>query len=113
MSSSDPFDLERLRRNWERAADPEPLPLSAKATKVRTPENAYAEARTLLAKVRKLGLAEHPSHRVALVPFLDRADAALDALTASAEPDEAIRQELLGALLDLEDLFDVFGTTGR
>ncbi len=113
MSASDPFDLERLRRNWERAADPEPLPLPERAKKVRAPEDVPAEATKLLEKVRRLGLAAHPEHHTTLVPFLDRAAEALATVGTSPEPDPAATEELLKALVDLEDLFDVFATTKR
>lgn len=106
---ADPYDLDRVRRNWARAEEPEPLPLAPKAVRVRAPVDVIAEATTLLAKVRALGLAAHPRHREALLPFLDRADALLAA--QKEKPDEAARAELLTVLVDLEDLFEVFDTT--
>jgi hypothetical protein len=109
--SHDPFDLERLRKNWARAAEPEPARPLARRTPLT--EDPYVEARELLRRVRVLGLggeaATQGGRRAALEPFVARAEALVEAMAdAHAGPTQQMREELLGVLVDLEDLFDVF-----
>ncbi len=111
--SHEPFDLERLRRNWERAGEPEaPMP-RARDDKRGAPLDSVGEAWRLLTRIKELVLANLSAHRGALMPFLERAEALLARMGTSDEPDDALRDELLAVLVDLEDLADVFGAAGR
>ena len=74
----------------------------------------YVEGKALIGQVRTLALASYAAHREALVPFLDRADALIESMAAEPSGDVvALREELLLTLVDLEDLFDVFGATAK
>jgi hypothetical protein len=108
------FDLDKLRRNWSRAEDPLPLPPAAKTGGVRAPVDIPAEAAELVARVKELGLGAHPDRASALVPFFDRAERAAERLASEdASARAEARAELLSVIVDLEDLFDVFGWPHR
>lgn len=117
------FDLDRVRKNWDRARAPEPAEISPKFAKVRTPRDPYVAARQLLDRTRSLAFAQFPGRVASLAPFLDRAaqlvgsmersakeEAATPALTASVEE---LRAEFIILLNDVEDLFEVFAGIGR
>jgi hypothetical protein len=113
-----PFDIERLRKNWERAAPPEPARLPAKIARVRRPRDPFAEATTLLDRITTLARAEFPAHMATLSPFIAEAVEIVRRMqgSESAAPAEdlgALRQEFQKVLDDLEDLFEVFARIGR
>jgi hypothetical protein len=113
-----PFDIERLRKNWERAVEPEPARLPAKIAHVRRPRDPFAEAKNVLERITTLARAQFPGHMSTLAPFLAEA---LDLIgrmegsqsTTPAEDPSALRQEFQKVLNDLEDLFEVFARIGR
>lgn len=108
------FDLDKLRRNWARAEEPPGLPPAVKTGRVRAPVDVPAEAAQLVLRARTLGLAAHPDRKAALVPFFDRAEGLVAALGGEdADARSAAREELLAVLVDLEDLFEVFGFIQR
>jgi hypothetical protein len=117
-----PFDLETVRRNFERAVVPEVPTLPAKIADVRRPRDPIALARADLARVKVLAEIELPKHRETLAPFFAQATGALDRLEKiaagepSTEPPEdpaVVREDLQAAIHDLEDLVEVFSGMGR
>ena len=119
---TDPFDLERLRKNWGRVEEPvvvpEPRsspPRNARKKKPRT--DPYVEARALLARIRAIGLdpnvTPEAAHRAAVFPFMQRAEAIVEEMAVGTGDQSPLREELLAVLVDLEDLFDVFGMPPR
>ncbi len=117
--SHEPFDIARLRRNWERAAEPEPPQVEGRNAQKdggRAPLDALGEARRLLARVKALIVADMREHQHALLPFVARAEELLEQMAGRKSPDasdEAAREEFLSVLVDIEDLADVFGARGR
>jgi hypothetical protein len=63
------FDFERLRRNWERAAEPPREELPARLAAVETPRNPYLEARALFERIRVLAMERFPDRSATLAPF--------------------------------------------
>ena len=117
LMSSKPFDIDRLRKNWEQAVEPEPARLPARIARVRRPRDPVAEAKELLERITTLARAQFPAHMATLSPFLAEA---LDLIVrmegeskASTEDPSALRQALQKVLHDLEDLFEVFARIGR
>ncbi|WP_437774511.1 hypothetical protein [Sorangium sp. So ce1097] len=85
----EPFDLERVRRNWERAAEPPRGELPSRLAQVEPPRDALGEARDLLERVRALAAQQLPAHAATLAPFFDEAAAllaGLDPRAAGAPP---------------------------
>jgi hypothetical protein len=114
-----PFDVERLRRNWDLAIEPPQPPLPERIAKVRPPESPYPEARRLLERITATARSRFPSRQKALGPFLDEARRLVDRMEAAAagaaagEDDvAALRGELQKVLHDLEDLFEVYSGIG-
>lgn len=88
----EPFDLERVRRNWERAAEPPRGELPARLAQVEAPRDALGEARDLLERVRGLAAQQLPARAATLAPFFDEAAAllaGLDPRAAGAPPADA------------------------
>ena len=110
----DHFDLDSVRKNWDRAVVPERAPLPPKFAEVRTPRDPFAAARALLARVRARALGDLAANAVALTPFLNRAADLLERMEAAPSEGRApLAQEFLKTLEDLEDLFEVFAGIGR
>jgi hypothetical protein len=126
----DPFDLEKVRRNWARAVAPRPEDAAPERfAHVKPPPDLRPEARALLERIRRLALLRFAEREGALTPFLDDASMRLEHLSpdpppAGGAPDEAAgpgaaedpgatRDELQKVLYDLEDLFEVFAEIGR
>ncbi|WP_437629929.1 hypothetical protein [Sorangium sp. So ce854] len=96
----EPFDLERVRRNWERAAEPPRGELPARLAQVEAPRDALGEARDLLDRVRGLAAQQLPAHAATLAPFFDEAAAllaGLDPRAAGAPPADARGEPPAGA----------------
>ena len=115
----DHFDLESVRKNWDRAVVPERAPLPPKLARVRAPEDPFAVAKALLARVRARAMASMESNASAFTPFLDRATDLLARMEVQSKqgvspptPDP-LTVEFLKTLEDLEDLFEVFAGIGR
>ncbi|WP_438013843.1 hypothetical protein WMF18_23245 [Sorangium sp. So ce315] len=88
----EPFDLDRVRRNWERAAEPPRGALPSRLAQVEPPRDALREARDLLERVRALAAQQLPARAATLAPFFDEAAAllaGLDPRAAGAPPADA------------------------
>ena len=107
------FDLDRIRKNWERAADLPPDEMPARFAAVEPPRDPYQAARELLSRVRGLESDKIERHGAALGPFFDRVGDLIGRMETSASADAkskaALRSELEVALADLEDLLALFG----
>ena len=125
------FDIDQLRRNWEQVGPRTECLPSALAT-VRPPHDALKVSRELFERLRKLTELRFSSRMSAIRPFLDQASRALEELEHGGAPEsasgpdgadgenvenieaqvavpsdpDALRSEILGVLLDLEDLFE-------
>jgi hypothetical protein len=104
-----PFDLERVRRNFEKASNeptpPPPRVGSGDRPSVAPPARSPAE---LLARIRSAALAAHPEHAPLLSSLLDRA---LDLVGRIIEQDgdsKPLQAELVRTLVTVEDLCDTF-----
>ena len=131
-----PFDLERLRKNWERArpvdaprelrggrgpSEPaRPLTLPARFAEVAEPRDTYPVGRELLTRARPLAVSELRDRAVVLQAFFDQADTVLERMATAVPaapgggPDkalEAMRLELQGKLDDIEDLANALTQT--
>ena len=120
----DHFDLDAVKKNWDRAVAPEgPDRPAERFGSVRPPRDPYPVARELLARARARAFADFEAHAPVLASFFDQASVLLermDAWTKAAERSEAkpeemaaMRKELESAIVDLEDLFEVFAGIGR
>ncbi len=126
MTPREPFDLDAVKRNWERAVAPDSSS-SARFTRVRAPQNPFPIAREILTRARARALADFAPHAAVLETFFTQAKDLVDRLEAHTKagadskappkvPDaegDALRAELESAFVDLEDLFEVFAGIGR
>lgn len=115
----EPFDLKKIRRNWqlagsfERSLPPGPL------AEVSPPLDPFVAARHDLTRLRELVGAQFEPHIETLLPFLRRIDDAIARIekvasgSAPGEDSKALREELQDALFDLEDLLEVFSLPPR
>lgn len=112
-----PFDLERVRKNWERALEPEASRPSEKLARTRAPRDPFVAAKEDMVRLRSLLRSELPDHAAALAPFVERLEqliAQMDAASASPDADPAaLREEFHFALRDLQDLLEVFAFVQR
>ncbi|WP_437720408.1 hypothetical protein [Sorangium sp. So ce861] len=117
----EPFDLERVRRNWERAAEPPRGELPSRLAQVEPPADALREARDLLDRIRVLSAQQLPAHERTLAPFFVEAAALLAGLearpgdppSADAKGEGAARARLGEVLEELEEILEVFATIQR
>lgn len=115
----DPFDLAKVRRNFERALVPEPATMPAVIARVRAARDPFPTAREDVVRLRAAVTARFPGDTEALIPFLERIEGRLIRMeTPSGESDDgkdrdAIREEFHSALADLEDLLEVFAFVRR
>ncbi|XXY47172.1 hypothetical protein WME91_44930 [Sorangium sp. So ce269] len=128
--AGEPFDLERLRLNWARAAEPPADELPARLAAVRTPRDAYPEARALLERIRGMAMAQFPQREETLEHFFAEASELLammgrpgegagqgvgeagggeDAPGAVEDP----RARMMELLDELTELLEVFATIKR
>ncbi|KYF92334.1 hypothetical protein BE17_36200 [Sorangium cellulosum] len=125
--AGEPFDLERLRQNWARAADPPPGELPARLSAVKAPRDPYPEARETLERIRAIAMAQFPARRETLEHFFGEARDLLavmerpadnagraggegeDAPEAAKDP----RARMMELLDELTELLEVFATIGR
>jgi len=107
------FDLDRIRKNWERATELPPDEMPARFTTVEAPRDPYLAARELVSRVRGLEANTIERHGAALSPFFDRVEELIGkmetAVSADAKTRDGLRDELNVALADLEDLLALFG----
>ena len=114
----EPFDLKKIRRNWELAGASDGDRPGGKLASVAPPLDPFVAARGDLARLRELLASDFSDHTPALSPFLRRVDGAIAGLEAvasgQAEGDaRALRAELHDALFDIEDLLEVFSMLPR
>lgn len=118
------FDLERLRRNFDRIDDPVPEDVPDRLAEARGPRDPYAAGREALAIVRSEVLSSFAEHEGSLAPFLARAERVLEQLEqrergaqgAVGEEQlgaDELRAELVQTLEHIEDLCEVFAQTPR
>jgi hypothetical protein len=117
------FDVERLKRNWDRASSAPDVPLPERMAAVARARDPYPEAERLLQRIAALTRSELSGHEAQFRPFLTEALQILSELRASAtptDPPEAsssgapaeLRARLLKVLADLEDLCEVYSGIG-
>ena len=115
----DPFDLAKVRQNFERALTPEPETMPAVIARVRTARDPFPTAREDMARLRAAVTVRFPGDTDALIPFLERIEGRLIRMeTPASQSDDgkdrgAIREEFHSALADLEDLLEVFAFVRR
>ena len=119
-----PFELERLRRNWDRAAEPASPPLPERFERVRPAIDPYPEARRVLARIDAMTKSEFSERGRGLGPFLAEAQDLLARIQAASSPRDAanpgapiedaaaLRDQFQKVLNDLEDLFEVYAGIG-
>ncbi|MEI7894734.1 MAG: hypothetical protein WCI05_16680 [Myxococcales bacterium] len=102
------FDLEKIRRKWDLAMEPD-VGRSSRVEGVRAPGDPVAAARSELARLRQLTLGSFETRASALGPLFDRAAGLIERLEGAdaAELDE-LRADLHSVLYDLEDLLEVY-----
>lgn len=110
-----PLDLPTIRRNWERSAATLPVRSADRLGFVQAPLDPYATGAQLLTRLRAELRDAFPDRQVALTPFLTRAERCFQQLTARADsgapdgPEVAeLRQQLMAAFCDLEDICEAF-----
>jgi len=116
----EPLDLHKIRRNWERSAATLPVRSPDRLASVPAPLDSYAVGAQLLERLRREVRDAFPEEQRRLAPFLDRADACFTQLQehatrgapAAAELPE-LRQQLMAALCDIEDICEAFLGLGR
>lgn len=113
--SREPFDLQKIRRNWERAAATVPVRSPDRLAGVPAPLDPYAAGAQLLERLRHEVHDAFPAQQRALAPFLDRADACFTRLREEPAGSDASerRAQLMAALRDLEDICEAFLGLGR
>ena len=102
------IDLQRIRRNWERASASLPAAQLDRLAVVEAPLDAFAAGKQLLERLRHEVDLTFPEQRSALAPFLNRVQTCLEALRAHAGDDTKLREALTAALCDLEDICEAF-----
>lgn len=106
------FDLQRIRRNWERASATVPVQQRDRLAAVEAPLDAFTIGRQLLTRLKREVDLTFPEQRARLAPFVARAERALEALhagqAADAGADAELREALTAALYDLEDICEAF-----
>jgi hypothetical protein len=103
------IDLQKIRRNWERASASVPVPQHDRLAAVEAPLDVFAAGRQLLDRLRREAHLTFPEQRAALAPFLTRAETSFEALRASGGGDDPkLREALTAALYDLEDICEAF-----
>ncbi|MFT3765642.1 MAG: hypothetical protein QM820_09020 [Minicystis sp.] len=112
------FDLDKIRRNWERDADLPSNALPQKFARVEAPRDPYPEAEALLGRVRTLVRAEVPAYEAALTPFLDEVQGLVRRLATKPGEGETVDRKALHAELDrvlgdVEDMLALYSGIGR
>lgn len=117
------FDVERLKRNWDRAASAPLVPLPERIASVPRVRDPYPEAERLLERIGALTRLEFSAHERQLQPFLSEATALVAELRATTTAEDGsgaaskgdpaeLRARLFKALADLEDLYEVYSGIG-
>lgn len=113
------FDLDQIRRNWERDAALPENPLPQKFARVEPPRDPLREAEALIERVRVLVRAEVPAHEAALAPFFDEAADIVRRLGIKPgegegpPPDKAaLLADLDHVIADVEDMLALFTGIG-
>ena len=110
---TDPFDVDQIRRNWERAllpAEPARAPAPPAPPLAPPPPDPLALARSDLGHLETLVVSQFASQRPLIDPFVQQVRSHLDAIDealAAGQPLAPLRAELDRALADLEDMLEV------
>jgi hypothetical protein len=115
-----PFDLNSIRRNWERSAASLPVRSPDRLGFVQAPLDVYAAGAELLTRLRLELRDALPAQQVALAPFVARIERGFEQLRvrgqeAGADAAELalLREQLGAALCDLEDICEAFMVAPR
>ncbi|WP_437932557.1 hypothetical protein WMF37_25925 [Sorangium sp. So ce291] len=127
--AGEPFDLERLRQNWARAAEPPADELPARLAAVQTPRDPYPEARALLGRIRGMARSQFPQREGTLEHFFTEAADLLTMMEHASDGAEPAggegggegasgavkdpRARLMELLDELTELLEVFARVGR
>jgi hypothetical protein len=109
------FDLNSIRRNWERSATTLPVHSPDRLAFVPAPLDVYAAGAQLLERLRHELRDEFPARKTALAPFLQRVESCFEVMRTRAREGDAegaelcaLRAELAAAFCDLEDICEAF-----
>lgn len=110
----EPFDLQKIRRNWERSAATLPVRSPDRLAGVQPPLDPYTTGAELLTRLRREVFETFPAQQQKLAPFLNRAERCFEQLRerTTEGPDAPelaeLRQQLVAAFDDLEDICEAF-----
>ncbi|HEY6880036.1 MAG TPA: hypothetical protein VI299_18555 [Polyangiales bacterium] len=112
------FDLNSIRRNWERAAATLPVRSPDRLGFVQAPLDVYVAGAQLIERLRQEVRDAFPAQQTALGPFLSRVENTFEQLRARAQAGEteelgALREQLSAAFCDLEDICEAFMAAPR
>jgi hypothetical protein len=109
------FDLNSIRRNWERSAATLPVRSPDRLEFVQAPLDVYSAGAQLLERLRHELRDAFPAQKTALAPFLKRVESCFEVMRARARDGDAeatelaaLRTELAAAFCDLEDICEAF-----
>jgi hypothetical protein len=114
-----PFDLNSIRRNWERSAATLPVRSPDRLGFVQAPLDVYEAGAQLLERLRLELRDTFPAQQVALAPFFRRVESRFELLrTRGQEGTDAVelaalREQLAAAFCDLEDICEAFMVAPR
>lgn len=110
-----PFDLNSIRRNWERSAATLPVHSPDRLEFVQAPLDVYSVGAELIERLRHELRDAFPARRATLAPFLRRVEDRFEVMRARARDGDAppaelsaLRTELAEAFCDLEDICEAF-----
>ena len=105
------FDLNSIRRNWERSAATLPVHSPDRLEFVQAPLDVYGAGAQLLERLRHELRDAFPARKATLAPFLRRVEDRFEAMRTRARAGDAdaaelcaLRTELAEAFCDLEDI---------
>jgi hypothetical protein len=110
-----PFDIERVKLNWDRVAVAPVEQLPARLQAVAPPQDPLPEAERLLMRITQLARTQFAAQLVSLTPFLNEARDLLEQMQqaeASHSDSKPMRKKFLSTLDDLQDLFEVYAGIG-
>jgi hypothetical protein len=109
------FDLNSIRRNWERSAATLPVHSPDRLEFVEAPLDVYSAGAQLIERLKYELRDAFPARRAALAPFLKRVESSFEAMRSRARDGNAdaaelcaLRTQLAAAFCDLEDICEAF-----